>query len=603
MKFSNGKNARFLGIALLLFVGQITGTFPAFNVRSASPYAKTIDGYAEAYQAMYLAMYELESELDMSELKIKKSNIMQLYSDVRNNSPELFYLQNKLFYHYNADDEYVTSVEFAYTMSGEELKTARERYDMEVAYISSLVDNAMSEAEIALFVHDYFVSSFSYDNTKTVYDAYGLFATRTGVCQAYSLAYMAVLRECGIETVMATSEEMNHAWNLVKIDDEWYHVDVSHDDPFPERFGTVLHKNFLLSDEEIKKTHYGWDDDRKCRSTLYDDAYWRGVSSQITRMEGSWYYIDPASASLVKSDFEGNEKSSVYTFDEKWYVSRDLESYWNGIFSGCANYQKELYFNTADEILSYSAQTGEIRVLAVNDDVKTDFYGLIIYKNTLEYISADQPDVPCISNFYVFSLDELEPELLKTATPFEDVPRLSKYYAAVTYAYDNGIFKGVKETNFSPKTGISRAMFVTALGRMCGIDTNVYGERVFKDVSVDSWFAPYVEWAAKNGIVEGVGDGCFEPDAVLTREQMYKIFYAFACYLGYPDAETEDVALAFVDKKQISDWACDGVAYCYKNNLIDEEFFSYLKPKKSASRGEAAELIYRFATVFHYVGS
>ena len=598
MTRANRKKTGFVLFMLTVFIllsGWLTGTVSAFDTRSASPYAETINNYDEAYTKMYLAMYNMETRLDLSELKIRDNEIMRIYSDIRNNSPELFYLQNSLLYYYNAYG-YVTSVEFSYTMTGDELAAARAQYDAELAYIASLTGGCTTDVEIALFVHDYFAASFSYDDSMNIYDAYGLLTTRTGVCQAYSLAYAAVLRECGIDAVMVTSEEMNHAWNLVKINGSWYHVDISYDDPSPDRLGMVLHENFLLSDNAVRENHYGWTSILRCRSTLYDGAYWRNISSKMTCIDGSWYYIDEKKEALIRSDYTGAEQHTIYTFDNKWYVSPDSNSFWKGCFSGCANYLSYLYFNTPDEIMVYSTTTGGISTLTANDDKKTDFYGLTIYQNTLEYVTADRPDHPNISNTHTFQLMDFSLDGLNATLPFEDVPRLSKYYTAVRFVYNNNLFYGVSATEFSLKTEMTRAMFITVLGRLCGIDPDLYDGTSFDDVAEGIWYAPYVKWGVESGIVNGIGNNLFDPDGAVTHEQMYKFVFSCARYLNCDNTEVENVLMIYVDRKQISDWAYEGIAYCHANRLISEDFSAYLKPKKEATRAEVAELIYRFAS-------
>jgi len=582
-----------LFLVFLVVIGM-SGTVSALDIQSASPYRELIRNYDSAYEMMYDAMYDMEPAMDLSELKIRDRDIMQIYTDIRNNSPELFYLENSLLYYYNSYG-IVTSVEFSYTMPPEEVEAARIQYDAEIAYIVSLLEGSMSDMEIALFVHDYFAASFSYDNSMKVYDAYGLFNTRTGVCQAYSLAYAAVLRECGIDAVMITSEDMNHAWNLIKINGSWYHVDLSYDDPSPDRTGLVLHDNFLLSDDAVRVNHNGWESIIRCRSALYDNAYWKAVSSKMTRIDGSWYYIDEEESALVRSDYTGLRKEILYPIEDKWYVSGDTDSFWKGVFSGCANYRNHIYFNTPNEIVVFSIQNGKISTLKTNDSNKTKYYGLTVYKNTLEYMTADRPDNPNISELHFFQLTDFILDLQKITLPFEDVSRLSGYYPAVRFVYRNGIFNGVSETEFSPDTGMTRAMFVTVLGRLCQVDTLGYTETSFSDVPEGEWYSSYVEWAAKNGIVNGVGDGKFAPHDPITHEQMYKILHDCARYLGCENTEPENVLMIYVDRKQISDWAFEGIAYCHENRLIGDEFSAYLKPKKDATRAEVAELLWRFA--------
>ncbi|WKL04424.1 S-layer homology domain-containing protein [Paenibacillus amylolyticus] len=67
---------------------------------------------------------------------------------------------------------------------------------------------------------------------------------------------------------------------------------------------------------------------------------------------------------------------------------------------------------------------------------------------------------------------------------------------------------------------MTRAMYVTALGRMAGVDTGAYSTSSFADVQAGSWYAPYVEWAVKEGITDGTGGGKYSPNATVSREQM-----------------------------------------------------------------------------------
>ena len=83
------------------------------------------------------------------------------------------------------------------------------------------------------------------------------------------------------------------------------------------------------------------------------------------------------------------------------------------------------------------------------------------------------------------------------ASAFDDVSPDSWYASAVSYCHDNNILMGVGGGLFDPHADLTRAMSVTALGAMRGIDASEYGEgSSFDDVRPDSWYAPFVNWAA-----------------------------------------------------------------------------------------------------------
>ncbi len=90
------------------------------------------------------------------------------------------------------------------------------------------------------------------------------------------------------------------------------------------------------------------------------------------------------------------------------------------------------------------------------------------------------------------------------AEKFTDVNPNKWYYAAVDYAVGEGLFSGTSAATFSPNEPMTRGMFVTVLGHKAKIDPAQYTESSFSDVKAGKWYAPFVEWAAQNGIVNGV---------------------------------------------------------------------------------------------------
>ena len=79
-----------------------------------------------------------------------------------------------------------------------------------------------------------------------------------------------LLEEAGIPVEYVRNS--NHAWDIVQIDGEWYHVDTTWDDPTPDRKGYVRYDYFLRSDSFMSRDHSGWTASRKCTSTKYDNT-------------------------------------------------------------------------------------------------------------------------------------------------------------------------------------------------------------------------------------------------------------------------------------------------------------------------------------------
>ncbi len=583
----------------VLFSGVLTAIFLTVSVSAnttytVSPYRDTIRDYDAVFTAMYGAMADGAESVDLSMYKRTADEIVQIYSDVLLSSPELFYADNTLTYYYNTRG-LVTEVEFHYRLEPEERQEAMQSYEREVDYIASLVEPALSEAEKALFVHDYLIASYTYDTEKANYDVLSLFRDRAGVCQAYSLAYIAVLRELGMDAVMVTSDEMGHAWNLVNVDGIWYHVDLSFDDPSPDRLGRVLHENFLLDDEGIRQTptpHSGWSSSVECLSSSFAGHIWHGVTARMIWLDGRWYYIDPEAMTLAVSAFDGSHRSDVYDFRERW--AADMEnSYYVGVFSGLSEFLGYLFINTPQEVLIYTPSAGRTNVYLENTEERR-LFGSGIYKNRLEYLLADSPDEGS-THINTFEITDFSEDTFGAPLPFDDILRIDPYYASVKFVYSRDLFRGVSPTKFAPDAYLTRAMFVTVLGRLCKVDTALYADVSFADVENGQWYSPYVEWAASAGIVNGVGDNQFDPFGEITHEQMYKIVAMCGEYLGTGTMETDHALILYDDRADISDWAFGSIAYCKVNGLIGDTFAHQLYPLERATRAEAAEIIRKFA--------
>ena len=89
--------------------------------------------------------------------------------------------------------------------------------------------------------------------------------------------------------------------------------------------------------------------------------------------------------------------------------------------------------------------------------------------------------------------------------PFTDVYSDNPHYDDICLMYEMGLMAGTSSTKFSPNATYTRAMFVTMLGRLDGLnggmDPDDYTGTAFSDVPAGRWDAPYIKWAAENGIV------------------------------------------------------------------------------------------------------
>lgn len=181
------------------------------------------------------------------------------------------------------------------------------------------------------------------------------------------------------------------------------------------------------------------------------------------------------------------------------------------------------------------------------------------------------------------------------APAFADI---QKHWAAdnILFVASRGLLSGTSDTTFSPNTGMTRGMFVTALGRLAGINPDSYKTGKFTDVKADAYYAPYVNWAAQNGIVEGVTATTFAPDTNINREQMAVIMANYAKKLGYTVPKTLE-AVTFVDNASISSWAKDAVRAMQQAGILAGKTNNRFDPAGTATRAEVATVLRRFVEI------
>jgi len=178
------------------------------------------------------------------------------------------------------------------------------------------------------------------------------------------------------------------------------------------------------------------------------------------------------------------------------------------------------------------------------------------------------------------------------STGFSDVQADDWYAEAVQNAVSRGYLNGMGDGTFAPNAPLTRAMAVTILGRMAGADTTLRTDH-FADVAKDAWYAPYVAWGEQCGIVLGMGDGTFAPDAPVTREQFAVFVKRFSEACNRPLTSVTQVT--FTDANAIADWAKEAVQIVANAGLLTGRPGGIFDPGASLSRAEAATILTRMS--------
>ena len=159
-------------------------------------------------------------------------------------------------------------------------------------------------------------------------------------------------------------------------------------------------------------------------------------------------------------------------------------------------------------------------------------------------------------------------------------------------AMQKGIMTGVGNGDFAPNAAMTRGMLITALGRMEGVKAGMYEGGSFADVKQEDYFASFVAWAVAENIASGMSEAVFAPNAEVTREQLAIFLYQYAQKKGI--ALTGE-SKTFTDAEGISDWAKDAVAALTGAGLLNGRPDGSFNAKGKATRAEVATVLVKLA--------
>lgn len=230
----------------------------------------------------------------------------------------------------------------------------------------------------------------------------GLLYNGKGVCNAYAYLYEYIMHKYNIESYVTSSDSMNHAWNIVKIDGSYYHVDCTWDDPVysdgADIFGQSRHDYFLKSDENLNK-HSGWNrTDLECTNEKYDNYYWINIDSPIVIKNDYAYYIENETnkstytyRNLFKKRNISNNNETILTTFDVWNVWNS-NSFYPSTFSGLFINDNYIYYNTANTINKFSILDEQDEVIYNNTSSDGYIYGIIQKGKDIAYTIKQKID-------------------------------------------------------------------------------------------------------------------------------------------------------------------------------------------------------------------
>lgn len=469
-----------------------------------------------------------------------RKQLLNLYYAVINDHPDLYFARTGYGVSYNTKTKLISKITPNYFVNVDD-----SAFQAGVQKAKAAVMPGMDDLQKAIAIHDYLVLNCEYDkerlSNKTIpqesYGAYGALANRIAVCQGYALAYKYLMNEYGIECYIVTSDKMNHAWNIVKIDGALYQVDTTWDDPTWDRFGLVSHANMFLSDTTFGKNHHDWYVTKgsgiialKAEGTKYDSAFWRDVKSPLVYDAGGTkrhYYVS-ADKKLQSRACSAQEIDA----DGTTLLTLDTSS------SGLALDGTKLYYNTSKSIAYIDITDiayAEHEQFSLKDEDTNQIFGFVKSDDKIRYVKRTGESPSGKSTIYI--LNKTEYGASETESRMYTVTFIDKFGTVFdVQKISEGGYAVPPDKKMTPQPGYQ-------LSAWKGNYSNIQ-----KDETVTAIYKKYtytIKYELNGGKNSSANPAKYDvetPDIILS-DPLKKEYYDFAGWYDEPEFETKVTAI------------------------------------------------------------
>ncbi len=303
---------------------------------------------------------------------------------------------------------------------------------------------------------------------------------------------------------------------------------------------------------------------------------------------------------LVPVSIEVGQALKGHSITSNLHIVDDFESldYVSAVWTNYGNFKGNGVFYTVifdikegakgDTQLTIGYRNGDI-ANALLQNVDFDLSGQIIN------ISSEKPSVsPDNPPEAPTEPDDEQQETFVPSKVYADVYENDWYFADVSYVYQKGLMTGIQtepELLFAPLLHTNRAMFVTVLYRIEGQpDAKPSG---FTDIEQGSYYEKAVNWAAENGIINGMSPTEFAPLNNITREQAAKIIANYCSYKKIKEPTSTTDIKTFSDYSDVNSWATQALQLCSDMGIIRGRDNNTIDPQGNTTRAETAAILRR----------
>ncbi|MBE5858544.1 MAG: hypothetical protein E7301_00235 [Butyrivibrio sp.] len=230
---------------------EIDGSEYSFDTLYYPYYGMLSTSEKEVYAQVYANAIAYESSfVPVSQVSV--SDVVEIMEAVYSDHPELFYLSTKYGYLYTSIDNCV-QITLEYNELINDISSSTASFENAANQIIAGANELSSDYEKEKYVHDAIASICNYnENSSLSQSAYSALVNGSSVCAGYSRAFQYIMTKLNIPTYFVTGTATgNHAWNMVKLDDGYYNVDLTWDD----QDEGIIYNYFNLSDADFSSTH------------------------------------------------------------------------------------------------------------------------------------------------------------------------------------------------------------------------------------------------------------------------------------------------------------------------------------------------------------
>ena len=229
----------------------ITGDGTVFEA-TLNPYYEMLDNNEKKLYAQMYANAETVSASFAPVVQVSSDQLETVFEAVFYDHPELFWLDTGYSYQYTNNGT-IVEVDMKYNETASDLNQSKAAFDQAAAEIIQGAQQYADPVDQERYVHDAIIDRTDYDlNASLNQSAYSALVNHATVCAGYAKAFQYIMIQLGVPTyyVTGTSENEDHAWNIVAINGGYANVDLTWDDTSGERYHF-----FNLSDAAFNSTH------------------------------------------------------------------------------------------------------------------------------------------------------------------------------------------------------------------------------------------------------------------------------------------------------------------------------------------------------------